>query len=147
MARKKTKPPLSALEGQVMELLWKLETATAETVRERLGGVSKSSKQLKDSTVRTILRRLEEKGYVAHHVDGRTYVYRPVDDSQRVAADAVRGLIDQFCSGSVENLLIGVVENEILTPEQLVELANKIASAEQQQQTDKSALSKKSRKK
>jgi BlaI family penicillinase repressor len=125
MARKK-KPQLSGLESTVMDVVWAKENATAEDVRIEL----EKTQQLKDSTVRTILRRLEEKGYVEHEVEGRTYVYRPRVESQHVATDAVRGIIDRFCGGSVEDLLVGMVDDKILTPDKLKQLANKIAEAE-----------------
>jgi BlaI family penicillinase repressor len=125
MARKK-KPQLSGLESTVMDVVWAKESATAEDVRIALD----KTQQLKDSTVRTILRRLEEKGYVEHEVAGRTYVYRPRVESQHVATDAVRGIIDRFCGGSVEDLLVGMVDDKILTPDKLKQLANKIAEAE-----------------
>ncbi len=124
MARKK-KPPLSGLESIVMEVVWAKGSATADAVRIEL----KKTQQLKDSTVRTILRRLEEKGYVEHDVEGRTYVYRPQVESQHVATDAVRGIIDRFCGGSVEDLLVGMVDDKILTPAKLEQLARKIAAA------------------
>jgi BlaI family penicillinase repressor len=125
MARKK-KPQLSGLESTVMDVVWAKESATAEDVRIALD----KTQQLKDSTVRTILRRLEEKGYVEHEVEGRTYVYRPRVESQHVATDAVRGIIDRFCGGSVEDLLVGMVDDKILTPDKLKQLAVKIAEAE-----------------
>lgn len=125
MARRR-KPQLSQLENKVMDVVWSLENATAEDVRSAL----EKDQPIKDSTVRTILRRLEEKGYAEHEVDGRTYVYRPQVQSQHVATDAVRGIIDRFCDGSVENLLVGMVDDKLLTPEKLRELAQKIAEAE-----------------
>lgn len=125
MARKK-KPQLSELESTVMDVVWAKGSATAEDVRIEL----EKTQQLKDSTIRTILRRLEEKGYVKHEVAGRTYVYRPQVESQHVATDAVRGIIDRFCGGSVEDLLVGMVDDKILTPDKLKQLAKKIAEAE-----------------
>jgi predicted transcriptional regulator len=85
---------------------------------------------LKDSTVRTLLRRLEDKGYVEHDVEGRTYVYRPRVEPQNVASQQVRGIIDRFCRGSVENLLVGMVDDNLITPDKLRELADRIAEAE-----------------
>ncbi len=125
MARKK-KPQLSGLESRVMDVVWAKGHVTAEAVRIEL----EKTQQLKDSTVRTILRRLEEKGYVEHDVEGRTYVYRPRVESQHVATDAVRGIIDRFCGGSVEDLLVGMVDDKILSPNKLKELAKKIAAVE-----------------
>lgn len=87
-----------------------------------------ASARLKDSTIRTILRKLEEKGYVTHHVKRRTFVYRAVDTKRNVAVQAAQHLIDRFCGGSVEELLVGLVDNQVLEPKQLQRLAEKIAS-------------------
>ena len=128
MARKK-KNPLSPLENKAMNVIWERGTATAEDVRLELEKRDKKQ-PIKDSTVRTVLRRLEEKGYLKHTVDGRTYVYSPKVASRSVAADAVRGIVDRFCDGSVENLLVGMVDDELLSADKLKELAAKIAKAE-----------------
>ena len=131
------KPALGPLQNVVMQVLWDSPGLTAEGVRKVLAG----SHDLKDSTVRTVLRRLEDKGYVEHDLDGRTYVYRPRVAQQNVASDAVRGIIDKFCSGSVEDLLVGLVDDKVITPSKLRELADRIAEAE------KSQLAKKKRSK
>lgn len=120
------KAPLSALESKVMQVVWDGETATAEQVRTEL----EKTQSIKDSTVRTILRRLEEKGYLQHTTEGRTYVYSPTVASRNVAVDAVRGIINRFCHGSVEDLLVGMVDDEIVSPEKLRQLAQRIAKAE-----------------
>jgi len=125
MARRE-KPTLSPLENAVMRVLWERRTATADVVRTALS----VEQPLKDSTVRTILRRLEAKGYATHTSDGRTYVYSPRIDSRRVAADAVRSIIDRFCEGSVENLLVGMVDGELVSPQKLKQLADRIGRAE-----------------
>jgi predicted transcriptional regulator len=82
---------------------------------------------MKDATVRTILRRLEEKGYATHRVDGRTYIYSGAEQPQNVAVRAVRQIIDRFCSGSVEELLVGMVDDEVIGRRELESLARKIA--------------------
>lgn len=131
--RAKKQAALSPLEDAVMQVVWAQEAITAEDVRESLAG----QHDLKDSTIRTVLRRLEDKGYATHHLDGRTYVYRPMVAQQNVASDAVRGIIDRFCSGSVENLLVGLVDDNVITPDRLRELADQIAAAEAEQKTVK----------
>jgi predicted transcriptional regulator len=82
---------------------------------------------MKDSTIRTVLRRLEEKGYLTHDVEGRTFIYKAVDRRQNVAARAVKNIIDRFCGGSAEELVLGMVDNEVLDQKQLERLARKIA--------------------
>ena len=106
-----------------MDYVWANPGCTADACREALA----ASRNLKDSTVRTILRRLEEKGYVTHQAEGRTYLYRAADQRQNVAADAVRGIVDRFCGGSVEQLLVGLVDNDVIDSEELEQLARKIA--------------------
>jgi BlaI family transcriptional regulator, penicillinase repressor len=111
------------LEQIVMDYVWAHPNCTAETCREGLAG----QRKLKDSTIRTILRNLEEKGYVTHSVDGRTFVYRAADTKRNVAVQAAQQLIERFCGGSVEELLVGLVDNQVLQPKQLQRLADKIA--------------------
>jgi predicted transcriptional regulator len=117
------KPP-TPLEQFIMDYVWAHPDCTAEMCREGLAG----KRALKDSTIRTILRKLEDKGYVTHGVDGRTFVYRAADTRRNVAVEAAQQLIDRFCDGSVEELLVGLVDNQVLAPKQLQRLAAKIAS-------------------
>jgi BlaI family penicillinase repressor len=118
-----TLPDLGDLEREVMQLVWKHAPVTAEAVRERL------ERPLKESTVRTVLRRLEEKGYVTHTVEGRTYVYQAAAPRGRVAAKAVQRIVDWFCNGSIEEVLVGMVDASMLDQRQLRLLADKVAKA------------------
>jgi predicted transcriptional regulator len=116
-------PDLGNLEREVMQLIWANRRLTAETVREKL------ARRLKESTVRTVLRRLEEKGYINHDVDGRTYVYQATHPRGRAAAKAVQRIVDLFCNGSVEEVLVGMVDSAMLDQRQLRTLADKVAKA------------------
>jgi BlaI family transcriptional regulator, penicillinase repressor len=118
-------PELGELELEVMQLVWAHAPITAEMVRERL------DRPLKESTVRTVLRRLEEKGFVSHSIEGRTYVFRAVDDRRNVAAKAVRRVADWFCNGSIEEVMMGIVDSKMLDKEQLDLLAKRIEEAKQ----------------
>jgi BlaI family penicillinase repressor len=117
---------LGELERAVMRLIWQHGDLTAERVREELDELDRP---LKDSTVRTVLRRLEEKGYVTHTVENRTFRYRPAETRQLVAGRAVKRIIDRFCDGSVEALLVGMVDSEVLDQTELQRLAERIAAA------------------
>jgi predicted transcriptional regulator len=114
--------PLSDLEHQLMEVLWRETRGTAEQIRAALN----PHHPLKDSTVRTILTRLEEKGYVTHELEGKAYVYSVVEKPRNVAVRAVRQILDRFCDGSLEQLLVGMVENEEVDREELQQLARKL---------------------
>jgi BlaI family penicillinase repressor len=118
----------SPLEQLIMEYVWAHPRSTAEECRE---GVAER-RVLKDSTIRTILRNLEEKGYVAHEVEGRTFFYRALDTPRNVAVQAAQQIIDRFCGGSVEELLVGMVDNRVLKPNELRKLAAKIASRKEE---------------
>jgi BlaI family transcriptional regulator, penicillinase repressor len=114
---------LGELERSILLIIWRVGTVTAEKVREELG------RPLKDSTIRTVLRRLEEKGYLTHTVENRTFLYSPVESRQRVAGRAVQRIVDWFCEGSVEALLVGMVDSKVLGRAELQRLAERIATA------------------
>jgi predicted transcriptional regulator len=106
-----------------MDYIWAHGSATAEACREGLA----ATRPMKDSTIRTVLRRLEEKGYLTHEIDGRTFIYKPCDQRQNVAVRAVKNIIDRFCGGSAEALVLGMVDNAVLDRTQLERLARKVA--------------------
>jgi len=118
-----TLPDLGDLERDVMQLVWAKGPITAEAVREQL------PRRLKESTVRTVLRRLEEKGYVGHTVEGRTYVYQATEARGRVAARAVQRIVDWFCNGSVDEVLVGMVDTAMLDRKRLRMLTNRMSQA------------------
>jgi predicted transcriptional regulator len=121
-APKTPRKQLSDLEHLVMDVIWGRSSATAEDVREAL----ETRHPMKDSTTRTVLKRLEEKGYLAHRVEGRTNIYRGLTKPQNVAVRAVRQIIDRFCGGSIEQLLVGMVDDQVLDEQELQRLAKKL---------------------
>ena len=106
-----------------MQFIWSQGPSTAEACREAL----LPSRSLKDSTIRTVLRRLEEKGLLKHQVEGRTFLYQATQPRRHFAARAVQHIIDRFCGGSVEQLLVGMVENKVLKQKDLEQLARRVA--------------------
>jgi len=114
---------LGEVEQSVMDYIWAHGPSSSEDCREALA----ASRPMKDSTIRTVLRRLEEKGYLSHETQGRTFIYRASDARQNVAVRAVKGIIDRFCGGSAEQLVLGMVDNAVLDRKQLERLARKIA--------------------
>jgi BlaI family transcriptional regulator, penicillinase repressor len=112
---------LGELQREIMKMVWAKAPVTAETVRAHL------SRPLKESTVRTVLRRLEEKGYVTHTVDGRTYVYEMAESRGKAAAKAVKRIVDWICNGSVEEVLVGMVESDMIDWKRLRKLADEAA--------------------
>lgn len=121
---------LGELERTILTQVWSFGEATAEQVREVL------DRPLKDSTIRTVLRRLEEKGYLRHTVEARTFLYRPAEAPERVAGRAVQRIVDWFCGGSVETLLVGMVDAKMLSQQELSTLAERIEAARKQSLKD-----------
>ncbi|HXT87014.1 MAG TPA: BlaI/MecI/CopY family transcriptional regulator [Verrucomicrobiae bacterium] len=114
---------LGEVEQAVMDYVWAEGPCTSEQCREALA----DARPMKESTIRTVLRRLEEKGYVQHSLNGRTFVYRAAEARQNVAARAVKSIIDRFCGGSAEQLVIGMVDNKVIDKEQFERIARKVA--------------------
>ena len=115
---------LGDLEREVLQLVWGHGPSTADWVQKAL------PRPLKESTVRTVLKRLETKGHLTHHVDQRTFVYEAARSRGSAAAHAVKRIVDRFCSGSVEEVLVGLVDARIVDSDELQRLAEKIARAQ-----------------
>jgi predicted transcriptional regulator len=81
---------------------------------------------LKDSSVRTLLRRLEQRGYLTHKPEGKVFVYKTAARRTSVAAAAVRQIIDRFWSGSAEQFLAGMVDEKVLSAAAIRRLAKKV---------------------
>ena len=114
----RVRPPLTDLENEVMQAVWDGETCTVEAVHR----IVSRKRNLKETTVRTLLRRLEQKGCLKHESDGRAYVYRAAEPARSLAARAVRQIIDRFCRGSVEELVSGMVEAKVLNKGEIKQL-------------------------
>ena len=114
--------PLTDLQQAILEFIWSNGAATSEQIREAL----LPEHPLKDPSVRTLLRRLEERGYLSHRLEGKVFVYRARMQPRGVAARAVQQIIDRLCSGSVEQFLVGMVDENVLSMKQIQRLARKV---------------------
>jgi len=132
-SKERLRHPFSDLDHAIMSIIWRRGAATADQVREDLAPRHK----LKDSTIRTLLGRLEKKGHLKHKVDGRTYVYSGVEQPQNVAIRAVQHLIERFCAGSAEQLVAGLVDHQVLDAAQLRRLADEIEKSAEKKSKEK----------
>src|SRR5262245_25921393 len=110
------RPPSATLterESEIMDVLWKLGEATAEQVREGLESAAH------DSTVRTLLRVLERKGYVSHRQEGKSFRFRAAVPRQKAQRRALRSILARLFAGSAEDLILRLIEDEQITPAQL----------------------------
>ncbi len=111
--------PLTELENEVMGAVWGAGPSSVESVHQ----VVSKNRKLKEATIRTLLRRLEQKGYLRHEIQGRAFIYREVEPARSLAARAVRQIIDRLCRGSVEELVSGMVDANVLSKDELNRLA------------------------
>ena len=123
---KATKPEFGELERAVMNIVWTHGPISAEGIREKL------DRKLKEATVRTVLRRLETKAYVSHEVQNRTFIYTATEARQRVAVRAIKRIVDWFCDGSVDEVLVGMVDAKMVDRKQIDRLLAAVEQAEQQ---------------
>jgi BlaI family penicillinase repressor len=114
--------PLTDLQQAILDHLWRNGAGTAEQIREALA----PARQLKDSTIRTLLRRLEARGFLTHTLEGKVFVYQAAVPSRSVAARAVQHIIEKFCSGSVEQFLVGMVDEKVLSLDEIQRLAKQV---------------------
>jgi len=118
-----------------MDYLWKHGPATGEAIRTAVG----KERALTDSTIRTVLRRLEAKQYVRHEMDGRQFLYSSAREPRKVAAEAVRTVLKNFCRGSLEELLTGLVDHRVVDSAELRRVAERIELQEKQEKKGKKA--------
>jgi BlaI family transcriptional regulator, penicillinase repressor len=112
---------LTEREAQIMEVLWRAGAATAETVRQALPD------EPHDSTVRTLLRVLKDKGYV--RIQGRQPAkYLPRVSREQAQSKAARSLLARLFGGAADALVLRLLEDEQLTPQQIDQLKRKLQS-------------------
>ena len=114
--------PLTALQQAILDFIWAKGPATADQVRESL----LPDHPLKDSSVRTLLRRLEAQGYLRHRLEGKSYLYQAAEPTSNFAVRTVRQLIERFWEGSAEQFVVGMVDAKVLSVEALQRLAKKV---------------------
>jgi predicted transcriptional regulator len=122
---RKTSPALTDAEARVMAVLWRLETATVGDVVAALA----PERTVSYSTVQTILRILEDKGYVAHDKVARAFIYRPVVDARQARTRALRHLATRLFNGSPSLLVMNVLHDDEMDPEELQRLKKLIEEA------------------
>ncbi len=124
MARKRS-PALTDAEARIMAVLWHLKSAAvADVVR----GLSED-RPVTYSTVQTLLRILETKGYVTHDKVARAFIYRPIVDEHLARRRALRHLVSRLFDGSPSLLVLNVLGDEELDPAELQRVKQLIEEA------------------
>jgi len=124
MARRRS-PTLTDAEARVMTVLWETGPATVAAVAAAL----RKKRAVTYSTVQTMLRILEVKGYVRHDKVARAFVYRPIVDERQARRRALRHLVNRLFGGSPSLLVLNVLDDEELDPSELERLKKLIDNA------------------
>ncbi len=121
MARKQT-PTLTEAELRIMKTVWTLGSASVNDVLAALP----NGKRLAYNTILTTMRILERKGYLGHDKAGRAHVYHPLVSRTQARGGAVRHMVKSFFDDSPEQLVLSVLQNENLSPEEITRLKKMI---------------------
>ena len=100
-------PALSPAETEILRLVWKLKKATVQQVCDKLPG----KRKITYATVQTMLRRLEKKGYIKHHVQGKAHVFFAVVKSEEVIKRSVGDFLDRLFGGDPVPLMQYLAEH------------------------------------
>jgi predicted transcriptional regulator len=124
MARKPS-AALTDAEARVMAVLWRTRTATVADVVAGL----RDTAAVSYSTVQTILRILESKGYVSHEKVARAFVYHPLVDERQARRRALRQLANRLFDDSPSLLVLNVLDDDELDANELARLKKMIEEA------------------
>ncbi len=124
MARKRS-VPLTEAEQRLMEVLWRLRSASLGQILEAIPEAGRPA----PNTVQTMMKILERKGYVRHSAQGRAFIYAPVVDRESAAHTALTYVTARFFGGSPAQVALNLIQDESITVEQLDELRRRIDEA------------------
>jgi len=114
-AKRPTLPGLSQSQREIMEIVWDRGEVSAIEVRDILS----KKRDLAKNTVRTLLDRMEEKGWLKHREDGRTYLYSAAQPREASIGQKVLEVVEHVCGGSPEELVTALLDYRGLSPQEL----------------------------
>jgi predicted transcriptional regulator len=112
-------PTLTEQELEIMKIVWERDSATVRDVYEAI----LERRKVAYTTVMTMMKILEQKKYLKKTLADRAYVYRPAQPKGQVIGDMVRDFVNRVFNGSAEPLLLHLVEEHDMSPEELEEIA------------------------
>ena len=124
MTRRKTER-LTPLELEIMQVLWEAGEANVQMAQQRI------ERELAYTTVQTMLNILHRKGKVKRELKDRAYFYKPAVSRRQVVSSAVNELVESLFGGSVESLVMSLVETRRLTPEKITRLNSLLKESEE----------------
>jgi len=123
MKLKKTLPTLTKAEEEVMHIIWQLGRCLVRDIIEKLG-----DPDMPHSTVSSVVRILEKKGFVGHKAYGKTYEYFPLIPKDDYAQHGVKSLLEKYFSGSPRQLVSFLVQQDNLNLKELNDILKTLDS-------------------
>jgi len=126
MAKKRRElPDLTPAQGEIMDIVWGCDEVSASEVRRILS----KSRKVARNTVRTLLERMEEKGWITHREEGRTFLYSAAQPRQATIGQKVQQIVDTVCGGSPEALVTALLDYRGLNSGELERIREMLAQA------------------
>ena len=119
-------PPLPEGQREIMEIVWDQGEVSVFEVREILG----QNREISRTAVRTTMERLEEKGWLAHRVIGRTHFYRPLVSRDVSLGRRIVEIVDKACGGEPERLMAALMEYRGLSAAEIQRIQSLLEGAE-----------------
>jgi BlaI family penicillinase repressor len=126
MAEKRRElPELTPAQGEIMDIIWDCGEVSASEVRRILSRTRKVAR----NTVRTLLERMEEKGWITHREDGRTFLYASAQPRETTIGQKVQEVVETVCGGSAEALVTALLDYRGLNAGELMRIRQMLAQA------------------
>ena len=114
-AKQSDLPDLSPAQREIMEIVWNHGEVSAQEVRRILS----QSRKVARNTVRTLLERMEDKGWLTHREQGRTFLYTAARPQRDTVGQKVREVVETVCGGSPETLVAALLDYRGLRADEL----------------------------
>jgi len=121
MKRKKTVSQLTKAEEEIMHIIWQIQPCLVRDIIDKLG-----DPDIPHSTVSSVVRILEKKGFLDHKAYGKTHEYFPIISKEEYAQQGVKSLVEKYFSGSPKKLVSFLVKSEDLNLKELNDLLKAI---------------------
>jgi BlaI family penicillinase repressor len=118
-------PELTPAQGEIMEIIWDCGEVSASEVRRILSRTRKVAR----NTVRTLLERMEEKGWIRHREEGRTFLYAAAQPREATIGRTVQEVVETVCGGSAEALVTALLDYRGLNAGELMRIRQMLAQA------------------
>ena len=124
--------PLTDAQREIMEVVWRKEEVTVSEVRAELA----NHRELARNTVQTMMVRLEERGWLKHRQQGRTFYYSANAPKSKSLGAKVVQMVDRFFAGSPEEMVTALIEYRGLSSDEARRIRQMIADAEKSVPSD-----------